>query len=79
MKVNDCVAIYLNGALIDDDEILEEIDKSEVLVILRDCEMFNEILDVAKNNSEKGNFGSEYIFISIFIRLGFCRVCLKHF
>lgn len=42
-KVSDCVAIYSSkGAVIDDDDILEDIDKYEALVILRKDEIFEE-------------------------------------
>lgn len=36
--VSDCSTICLNGAIIDCDDILEDIEKHEVLVILRSGE-----------------------------------------
>lgn len=56
-KVSDCVAIYsLNGALIDDDEILEEIEKFEVLVILRNGEIFGETSADDETYFDQGKF-----------------------
>lgn len=55
-KVNDCVAIYSsNGALIDDDEILEDIEKFEVLVILRKGEIFQGKL-TEKTDCDQGEY-----------------------